>query len=171
MPRCQKCKTRFPNRIQLDGKTRNICNRKFCLECSPFGEHNTKDITKSTPTHRVCSLCKRSRRLKFFYKRKSPDRFGQPHAYCQDCTNRYSQERQRKIKLLAIEYRGGKCVDCGYNKYAGALDFHHRDPKEKKFKIAGRTSLAFGPELKNELDKCDLLCANCHRERHAKEAI
>lgn len=71
--------------------------------------------------------------------------------------------RQRaKIKL--VEYKGGKCERCGYNKCIDALDFHHRDPNEKDFTIGGK-SWSF-ERLKKEADKCILVCANCHREIH-----
>jgi predicted HNH restriction endonuclease len=75
-------------------------------------------------------------------------------------------ERQRERKQEAINYKGGKCQLCGYDKYKGALEFHHIDPTKKDFALsAGRlTSLE---KLKPELDKCVLLCANCHREVHA----
>lgn len=71
--------------------------------------------------------------------------------------------RQRaKIKL--VEYKGGECERCGYKKCIDALDFHHRDPNEKDFTIGGK-SWSFD-RLKNEADKCILVCANCHREIH-----
>lgn len=70
----------------------------------------------------------------------------------------------RKTKLKAIEYKGGKCLICGYNKSVRALQFHHINPKEKDFGISGTTK-SF-EKLKPELDKCVLLCANCHAEVH-----
>jgi hypothetical protein len=72
---------------------------------------------------------------------------------------------ERKLKL--IEYKGGGCERCGYNKNVAALDFHHRDEKEKLFKIDLRNISNRSIEgLVSEVDKCDLLCANCHREEH-----
>lgn len=70
----------------------------------------------------------------------------------------------RKTKLKAIEYKGGKCIVCGYNKSIRALQFHHLDPTQKDFGISGTTK-SF-EKLKPELDKCVLLCANCHGEVH-----
>lgn len=71
--------------------------------------------------------------------------------------------RQRaKIKL--VDYKGGKCEKCGYDKCIDALEFHHRDQSEKDFTIGGK-SWSFD-RLKNEADKCILVCANCHREIH-----
>lgn len=75
-----------------------------------------------------------------------------------------SSYRQR-IKKQMIEYKGGKCKICGYNKCIEALDFHHLNPNEKDFNISGGTK-SF-KNLKPEIDKCILVCANCHREIHA----
>lgn len=60
---------------------------------------------------------------------------------------------------------------CGYDRCPRALDFHHRDPQEKDFEIAKARDYSLkkdGEKLKRELDKCDLLCSNCHRELHHK---
>jgi predicted HNH restriction endonuclease len=55
---------------------------------------------------------------------------------------------------------------CRYDRYQGGFDFHHLDPAEKDFSIAKVTKLHFGEAIFAELDKCALLCANCHREVH-----
>lgn len=68
------------------------------------------------------------------------------------------------LRKEAIEYKGGKCIVCGYNKSIRALQFHHLDPTQKDFGISGTTK-SF-EKLKPELDKCVLLCANCHGEVH-----
>lgn len=70
----------------------------------------------------------------------------------------------QKTKLKAVEYKGGKCIVCGYNKSIRALQFHHLDPSQKDFGISGSTK-SF-EKLKPELDKCVLLCSNCHAEVH-----
>lgn len=72
-------------------------------------------------------------------------------------------KKDKKLKL--IEYKGGKCQICGYNKCYKALDFHHIDPSKKLFDISSN-SFSF-EKMKQESDKCALLCANCHREIHA----
>ena len=83
--------------------------------------------------------------------------------------NNYQQQKLRglKRKYEAVQSRGGKCERCGYNGNLAALDFHHRDPQTKNFQIDLRSfSNTNLDTLKEELDKCDLLCANCHREIH-----
>jgi len=75
-------------------------------------------------------------------------------------------KRRRKIKLMAIEYKGGRCQICGYNKYPGALDLHHVSG-EKSFGIGDKGYTRSWEKTKQELDKCILVCANCHREIEA----
>lgn len=89
-------------------------------------------------------------------------------AKCITCYNSHRKLRLREIKKQCIEYLnpiGKCCMKCGYNRYIGALDFHHRDPSQKEFGIA-RDQSNFGDRHKKELDKCDLLCKNCHRLEH-----
>src|SRR3990167_3247508 len=73
-------------------------------------------------------------------------------------------KRRRKVKTLAITYKGGKCQVCGYNKYQGALDLHHLSRDDKKFSIGEKGYTRSWEKVKAELDKCVLVCANCHRE-------
>jgi len=79
--------------------------------------------------------------------------------------NKLRKRRERKeLKNKAVEYKGGCCEKCGYNKCNEALEFHHLDPNEKDFGIGGRTRS--WENVKKELDKCMMVCANCHREIH-----
>jgi orotate phosphoribosyltransferase-like protein len=71
---------------------------------------------------------------------------------------------RRRTKVKLVEYKGGKCQICDYNKSINALQFHHLNPNEKDFTISGK-SLSF-ERLKNEVDKCVLVCSNCHSEIH-----
>jgi hypothetical protein len=75
---------------------------------------------------------------------------------------------RNRAKLKLIEYKGGKCSICGFNKpVPGAYDFHHLDRNEKEFSIGG-TSWSF-ERIKSEVDKCILVCRNCHAEIHHNE--
>jgi len=76
-------------------------------------------------------------------------------------------DRRRRIKQLAIDYKGGKCEICGYNTCNGALEFHHKDPTEKEFNIARSGHCRTWENTRQELDKCILVCSNCHKEIHA----
>lgn len=72
---------------------------------------------------------------------------------------------RKRTKQRLVEYKGGKCECCGYNRCVEALEFHHLNPSEKDFTISG-TSKAF-ETLKKEVDKCIMVCSNCHKEIHA----
>lgn len=96
---------------------------------------------------------------------------GQEHFYhnakyqCKACWNaRTAQTGKDKIKALKEEY-GGKCSVCGYDKCFDALEFHHSDPKAKEFHLGERRGLSI-KKLREELDKCILVCRNCHTEIH-----
>ncbi len=86
---------------------------------------------------------------------------------CMRCGTEQSTRGTRKMKQFAIDSLGGSCVVCGYDKCSSALEFHHLDPAEKEEKSrAGITRMSLS-RLKEELRKCVLVCANCHREIHA----
>jgi hypothetical protein len=166
MKTCEKCKCKFSNWVVIDGKPKNLHSRKYCLTCSPWGKHNTKKIDRNTEnlTHKFCPRCREFKLLNEFYNKGKPKT--RKSVYCKPCTNKQTTERQKKLKQLCAEYKGGRCSSCGYNKYIGALEFHHVDPKQKDFNISHARSTAFGDKIKKELDKCVLLCSNCHKEEH-----
>ena len=76
------------------------------------------------------------------------------------------RKRRRRIREKAIEYKGGRCQICGYGKCSEALEFHHLDSSGKDFGISDRGHTRSWKRITAELDKCVLLCANCHREVH-----
>lgn len=73
---------------------------------------------------------------------------------------------RKRLKLRMVEAFGSKCGVCSYNKCVHALEFHHLDPSQKEFGFAKRWSRAWA-KLVVELQKCVLLCSNCHKEYHA----
>ncbi len=75
--------------------------------------------------------------------------------------------RRRRLKLMLTEYKGGQCKICGYKKCVWAFDLHHIDGKTKEFGLSVRGLTRSWEKLKEEADKCILVCANCHREIHA----
>ena len=86
---------------------------------------------------------------------------------CKKCNVEAVQKRREKLKMLAIKYKGGECEICGYKKCISALEFHHLDPNEKEFGVGEKGYTRSIEAVKNELDKCILVCSNCHREIHA----
>lgn len=80
-------------------------------------------------------------------------------------------KRRKKIREMAVAYLGGKCSHCGYDKCIGALDIHHLDPNEKEFSISVDGNTRSLERVKREIDKCVLVCANCHRETHRNKKM
>ena len=78
------------------------------------------------------------------------------------------KRRRKKIKILAVIYKGYQCKKCGYNKYFENLEFHHKDPNLKDFSISQQCNRRWSV-VKKELDKCDMYCAICHREIHIEQ--
>ena len=80
-------------------------------------------------------------------------------------------KRRRKIRQMAVEYKGGRCERCGYDRCIDALEFHHINSSGKDFSISDKGYTRSWDRVKEELDKCALLCANCHRELHAQAQL
>jgi hypothetical protein len=113
---------------------------------------------------RACSECKNNLDESQFY-RKNDTKSGRSYAKCKDCFNKYCVKRWQKRKTMAVEYKGGKCEDCKSTYPDPVFDFHHLDPSQKEFSW-NKMRLVSDKKLFKELDKCALLCANCHRMRH-----
>lgn len=113
---------------------------------------------------RACAICKEIKDASQFYKIKAK-KIGR-FSYCIPCAKKHVADRQRTLKQQCVDYKGGKCESCGYNRYLGALDFHHKDQTQKDFSISHVGKTEFCDKIKRELDKCQLLCSNCHRETH-----
>lgn len=82
--------------------------------------------------------------------------------------NKNALEKRRSNKKKAVEYLGGKCIDCNKEWPLAVYDFHHLDPSQKDIPASWLMNWNWGVQQK-ELDKCVLLCANCHRLRHHKD--
>lgn len=98
-------------------------------------------------------ICERCSNEYVFY-------WGRSSVLCPKCQG---SDKRKAHKLKCVEYKGNCCQQCGYNKCLAALEFHHLDRTQKKFEI--NIAIKYKWELVLlELDKCVLLCANCHRE-------
>lgn len=108
-----------------------------------------------------CYKCKQLKDLSDFYTS------GHKHfSYCKACMKILDHEKHIYFKYLCVKYKGGKCLNCGYNNNLAALEFHHKDPTQKDFNICKYAQTKLSNKIKIELDKCILLCANCHRTEH-----
>src|SRR5579859_7031263 len=103
---CRKCSAPIPNWTTTNGKRRNTRNRKFCLSCSPFGAHNTRQDDPA--------------------KLPKASRSDARAAWRKTANLAYANGKQLKREL--IDTAGGCCSRCGYSKCVAALEFHHVDP-------------------------------------------
>jgi 5-methylcytosine-specific restriction endonuclease McrA len=78
------------------------------------------------------------------------------------------RQRRKKVRQMAVEYKGGKCQRCSYDRCLEALEFHHVKSTGKDFGISDRGYTRSWKKIREEVDKCVLLCANCHREVHSE---
>ena len=149
---CKLCQTKIPARVIVDGQNRNLKNRIHCFQCVPF--KSGQRLKHGGQRQRIlktgeCQRCRRDKKLS-------------AKNLCMSCFVTISRQ---KLKVKAVEYKGGHCQQCGYDRCVEALTFHHRAPNEKDFTISGW--YIRWERIKPELDKCDLLCHNCHIETHS----
>lgn len=113
-----------------------------------------------------CPKCNIVKDLSEFYQTKSrPTGSGM----CKKCFNEYCIQRWIQRKLEAINYKGNECEDCKLhinNTHYSVFEFHHLIPNEKDYDWT-KLRLKSNKAIQEELDRCALLCANCHRVRHA----
>lgn len=141
-------------------------------------------VDRSSFPHTIDRKCKDCHQLKPCDWTRSFTQTGRPEyrARCRDCQRAYqnrwnrnsrprrstqAMDRRYRYKKRCADYLGGSCSRCGYDRCIKAMTFHHRDPVEKSFEVSARLDYAWA-DLKVELDKCDLLCFNCHMEEHCE---
>lgn len=141
---------------------------------------------------KYCPKCKKTKSLAEFRDARVKNKI-KKRTYCSPCEVIYTREYERRRrkepeylerKRVSSEKQHKKlrevfnqnkwdylskhpCVDCG-ERDPVVLDFDHRDPKTKKFTIAGGRKRTWD-EILTEINKCDVRCANCHRKKTAKQ--
>lgn len=119
-----------------------------------------KTNSSRQPRPLKCKLCGETDSSMFYIHKNGYVRYR-----CKKCDNLETIKRFRTYKKQAVAYKGGKCVKCGYNKCLGSLDFHHRESTQKDPNWRKMRNWPI-EKIKAELDKCDLVCRNCHGEIH-----
>ena len=133
---------------------------------------------------KICSKCKTEKPIsEFRFRNKSK---GTYHSQCKDCEKQrdkihYQESKERQVSVretaqfqkernlqLVENVRSNGCRKCGEKRFY-VLDFHHRIPNSKEDVIAHMIKSSSAERLLEELSKCDVLCANCHREYHYLE--
>ena len=128
-------------------------------KCNKCGEH--KPLDKFSPDKRNkdgrCGICRSCYQVGYF---SDPERN-------KELTEQRRLKRKER-KQEAIAYKGGKCNDCGGEFHPSVYEFHHLNPLDKDHEPGSLLRYSW-KRLVAELDKCVLLCANCHRVRHWRE--
>jgi len=149
-------------------KSKGICSVDWCNESHAANSYCKKHWTQMYRIGRILEP----------HEEKHPRWSKHPTGICSidGCNNKHyvhdlcKKHHAQKCKQRAVEYKGGRCQICGYAKYFGALEFHHKDPKVKDFVVGSWThSSNQWEKIKREIDKCILVCSNCHREIHYKQ--
>ena len=155
--KCSYCNIdmkRTPNQIKK--RANSFCSQS----CSAHFYNAKRNNLKGS-----CKTCNKKITSKLKYCSKECRKIARPKKIADNTTkNNLVKSHYRKMKEKAVEYKGGKCKFCGYKKCLRALQFHHINPSEKDFTISGRNWK--WEKIIGELDKCILLCANCHSELH-----
>jgi len=112
---------------------------------------------------KTCTKCGTSKSIDKFYTQSDRKRGS---SYCKECKNAYDVARWIDKKKRAVVYKGSYCTHCGKDYPYPAMHFHHRDPLTKDCNWV-QLRLRSWSKITEELDKCDLLCANCHAIHHS----
>lgn len=136
----------------------------------------------SSPRRKVCTVCGKRKALSKFYRRASSSdgvrsackecSKTQQHAYTRTHLGQLVQSKKDRRARMRVWFQKLKsraaCKACGEDD-PRCLDFHHRDPTEKEFKLADAIRQGWSKKkIVEEIAKCDVLCANCHRKHHAE---
>lgn len=137
---------------QTLGKTIKRRIRKKCQKCGKVGECGFTGFTSNGgPLYRrICLVCHRLKEKEYRLRRRKH-------------LNRRALERKKKRKIRMIQYLGGACINCGYSRCPRALTFHHKDRITKEYSLSQIADWSWA-KITRELDKCVLLCFNCHME-------
>lgn len=149
---------KISNELSVSKSTIRYWLSKFNLKTCPYPKtpHSMSDSRK-------CSKCQVTKTLDCFFISKK----GKIHSYCRECNKNDIKLRKRNFKTQCLEYKGTKsCIICDYNRCESALSFHHLDPAKKEFTISQIKSTELNQKIKEELDKCVVVCSNCHHEVH-----
>lgn len=168
---CKECKKPFAVKISYQKCHNN--RRTFCSKtCSrAYQQRLYAEMRINGKRCAGCGIIKPADCFKNATGKESSA--GKLSSYCKECRKQYRIWISNKTKIKAIRYKGGKCQKCGdragIDRHPVEFDFHHRDPEKKEFSISN-VSIPW-KALIVELDKCDLLCAGCHRVEHIEAGL
>lgn len=138
--------------------------------CTKCKKDNIDNLIPKDENIKKCAICGKSFIANSFNRK-----------YCYECSPLSSKQDRavsitclrRAIKKQLVKYKGGKCSICGYDKSLNALQFHHLESSDKDFTLSAAYNNGHFDmdKLYKEVDKCILVCANCHAELHEKDFL
>lgn len=148
---CLNCSNIVPKFFYIGSKRISGQRRKYCLDCSPFGKHNTRKLEKPSAdgSTKQCPDCN--------------DWHTQRGNRCFRC---YFNKRKVEVSQRVAAIVGAACWICGYAKTKRNLCFHHTNAATKKFNLTTRELMLKWDRVFTEMKKCVLVCCNCHGEIH-----
>lgn len=127
----------------------SICKTEYPTTSEYFGKHKIRGLDT------YCKSCRHQRAKQYYYDNKEK---------MQSQSTVWKKIQRDKINKFKDSC---SCLKCGENRN-WLLDFHHIDPTKKDFQISQGERFGWG-KIKNEIDKCVILCSNCHRDFHYQE--
>ena len=118
---------------------------------------------------KICTKCKQELPIDQFNWRDKAK--GTRRSECKTCHNNYMKQKYKEKQVIVQELKAQcSCAKCG-DKRGYVLDYHHIDPNDKEDGVARMISNNYTlDKVYNEIEKCVVLCANCHREFHYLES-
>ncbi len=130
---------------------------RYELRTRPTINRARRRVARGAKRSTVLDACRRHGNTPFYLDARGYYR-------CKRCRTEAVMRRRRRIKRVLVAEAGGCCRLCGYDRYCGALQFHHLDPRAKSFGLSIRGLTPSIAKLRAEARKCVLLCSNCHAE-------
>lgn len=155
----------------------------FCPIFWPAATGKVKPVVEHNLKHKTCSGCHAIKRVEEFnFKYRAA---GVRHSYCRECGKRLTRSHYKRNKRsyldrnarayqrhreLIRQAKSRPCADCGIQYPYYVMDFDHRDGVEKLFELnsVARNTI---PGILREIQKCDVVCSNCHRERTHRRRV
>ncbi len=131
-----------------------ICNKcKQILQEEDFNFKNKNQNKRST----ICRECQKVQKRNSYHKHKEETK---------DAFKKRRELHRKVVREYASTLKVEGCIVCG-EKEISCLDFHHKDPTQKEYNIANMFHTGNRKNIEEEVEKCVILCANCHRKHHA----
>jgi hypothetical protein len=175
--KCSKC-------LSVKPTSEFYKNRGQCKKCmiertkdrwnknkEEFNAERRKEYQKNPDKHREIKRKEYQKNSNKYKKRAKEWRKNNPDkTYLAD--KKRWKEGQKAMRHYLKSQEGGHCKKCGYDKNLDALDWHHKDPSTKEFNLS---QIRITPKNYNiiikEIEKCVLVCSNCHREIHYSNCV